>query len=212
MPQPGEISLAHHGVLFLDELLEFSRHVLESLREPMEYGEIHISRAAHQVCYPAQFQLIAAMNPCPCGYHTDPGRECSCSGDQIVRYQRKLSGPVLDRMDIQVDVPRQKIITLSTDEKEEPSSVIASRVVHARLLQINRQGKLNAYLSQSDLKACKWIGANEKRFLVAAVEQLKLSARAYFRTIKLARTIADMECSERVLNEHISEALNWRMC
>jgi len=196
--------------LFLDELLEFSRSVLESLREPMENGEICISRALRQVRYPARFQLIAAMNPCPCGYYTDKERECCCSAEQVRRYQRRLSGPVLDRIDIHIEVPRLELKNLSYVVEEESSSVIAQRVMMARTWQMQRQYKPNAYLTQSELKEANWLGKEETRFLISSVEKLKLSARAYFRTIKVARTIADVDCCERVSVSHLSEALSWR--
>lgn len=209
-PQPGEISLAHKGVLFLDELLEFPRHVIESLREPMENGEISISRANRFVKFPAEFQLVAAMNPCPCGYLTDKEKECTCSSDAISKYQRKLSGPMVDRIDLFVEVPRQILQKIIARGDGESSASIARRVERVRQAQITRQGKLNSKLTQSDIKNQGWLGAEEEGFLILAAEKFKLSARACFKVLRVARTIADMEGMEDIQRFHIQEALAWR--
>jgi len=211
-PQPGEISLAHHGVLFLDELPEFNRHVLESLREPLESGQVTISRAAYQTVFPAQFQLIAAMNPCPCGYFGSVNRACRCAPDQVRRYLGKLSGPFLDRIDMQVDVPALPIHLLSTQElhQNEKSAAVKERVLRARSHQQNRQGKLNRELLVSDLKSFCVLSEEAQKLIDQAMAKFDLSARVYHRIVKVARTIADLLGQDVITSEHIAEALNYR--
>src|SRR5690625_1048623 len=191
-PRPGEVSLAHHGVLFLDELPEFDRHVLEVLREPLESGRIVISRAARHAEFPARFQLVAALNPCPCGYLGDPRGRCRCTPDQIARYRGRISGPILDRIDLHVEVPRPKAETLAPERGPdgEPSAAVAKRVVGARKRQVQRGGKPNAGLAVADVnRLCRPDPAG-KTLLEQASARLGLSARGYHRILKLARTIA----------------------
>lgn len=208
-PTPGEISLAHHGVLFLDELPEFDRRVLEVLREPLESGRIMISRAARQAEYPAQFQLIAAMNPCPCGYSGDPSGRCHCNIDQIERYRHKISGPLLDRIDLHVEVPRLAFAELS-GPRGESSAAVRMRVVQARQRQLQRGGVLNSRLDNMQLQSACSLESTAHRLLQRAMEQLRLSARAYHRILKVARTIADLEDMDRIDVKHLSEAINYR--
>lgn len=208
-PSPGEISLAHHGVLFLDELPEFDRRVLEVLREPLESGRIMISRAARQAEFPAQFQLIAAMNPCPCGYRGDPSGRCHCNIDQIERYRRKISGPLLDRIDLHVEVPR-----LAFEEIDGPggecSAAVRTRVVRARQQQLQRSGVLNSQLDNTQLQSVCAVEHSARLLLQRAMEHLRLSARAYHRILKVARTIADLEDMDHIDERHLSEAINYR--
>lgn len=208
-PKPGEISLAHHGVLFLDELPEFQKQVLETLREPLESGNICISRAAAQMEFPAQFQLIAAMNPCPCGHWGNPQASCICTPDRISRYLAKLSAPLLDRIDMQVNVQ-----ALSQEELIKPNLVAggeSARIRHIvaelRLKQIERQNCLNAKLSPKDCERVCAIGQKEQDFLAIALNRLKLSARGYHRLLKVARTIADMNDAEAVTISFLQQAL-----
>lgn len=209
-PRPGEISLAHFGVLFLDEFPEFDRRVLEVLREPLESGRIVIARAARRAVYPASFQLVAAMNPCPCGYHdADPDR-CRCSPHQISRYQRKVSGPLVDRIDLHVEVPRVATADLSRLAPGEPSETIAARVAAARECQVERQGKPNARLGPTELARVAPLDRQPAAMLDKAAEKLGLSARAYHRVIKLARTIADLEAAPVIGIKHLSEAIQYR--
>jgi magnesium chelatase family protein len=211
-PQPGEISLAHQGILFLDELPEFDRHVLECLREPLESGSITISRAAFQTVFPAQFQLIAAMNPCPCGFLGSIVRACRCSSQQIERYLGKISGPFLDRIDMQVEVPALPLELLSARarEKNESSAVVRDRVLMARKRQLDRQGKLNQELQVSDLEQFCVLTRDVQAVLNKIIEKLNLSARVYHRIIKVARTIADLMEQDMIDANHIAEALNYR--
>lgn len=210
-PKPGEISLAHHGVLFLDELPEFSRNVLEALREPMETGEVCISRAACQAVFPAKFQLIAAMNPCPCGYLTDPKKSCRCSAEHIARYQAKISGPLLDRIDIQLEVPRISTIELLTRQQESESSrTIRARVIKGHQYQFRRQQKNNAWLSHKELWRYCGLDHAARQFLYKAVEQLNLSARACHKVLRVARTIADLSKAAVVEKKHLEEAFIFR--
>jgi magnesium chelatase family protein len=211
-PKPGEISLAHHGVLFLDELPEYSRHVLEVLREPMENGKITISRANRQADYPARFQLLAAMNPCPCGHLGDGTDRCHCTIEQISRYRNRISGPLLDRIDMHVEVPRQPIPIggNQSQKREEGSQQIQARILKARERQHQRQGMTNQALAGSDIEAHIQIDQAGQKLLQKAVDQLGLSMRAYHRIIKVARTIADIEASPKVLTRHLSEAIGYR--
>ncbi|MBY4727498.1 MULTISPECIES: YifB family Mg chelatase-like AAA ATPase [Burkholderia] len=211
-PQPGEITLAHLGVLFLDELPEFDRHVLEMLREPLEAGRITISRAAQQADFPAACQLIAAMNPCPCGWHGDPSGRCRCSPDVAARYLRKLSGPLVDRIDIQIDLPALSPAELATRASApgEPSAAVAARVAHARALQLDRQGKTNHMLSGRETDdLCRPTDEGE-RLLREAGERFGWSARAYFRVLKVARTIADLAGDPLPTAAQIAEAIRYR--
>ncbi|MFP5381486.1 MAG: YifB family Mg chelatase-like AAA ATPase [Gammaproteobacteria bacterium] len=209
-PRPGEISLAHHGVLFLDELPEFSRQVLEVLREPLETGHITISRAARQADFPARFQLVAAMNPCPCGYLGHPSRACRDTPDQIARYRGRISGPLLDRIDIQIGVPALTEDELMQAGAGESSAVIRVRVEAARARQIARQGKPNAALGPQEIEAfCKPDAAGET-LLKQAIARLNLSARAYHRILRLARSIADLAGSEALATAHLAEAIQYR--
>lgn len=210
-PRPGEISLAHKGVLFLDELPEFSRHVLESLREPLESGKVTISRAAFQTLFPAEFQLVSAMNPCPCGYAGAIDRECRCTHEQIARYVGKLSGPFLDRMDMQVSVGSlpPEILSRGVDKPNE-SSVVRKRVIAARERQYARSQKCNAEIGVKELEAHCILEDESRELLNLVMLKFHLSARAYHRIIKVARTIADLSLSERIGREHVSEALTYR--
>ncbi|MCG7982994.1 MAG: YifB family Mg chelatase-like AAA ATPase [Candidatus Thiodiazotropha lotti] len=211
-PKPGEISLAHHGVLFLDELPEYDRRVLEVLREPMENGSITISRANRQADYPARFQLLAAMNPCPCGHLGDGSNRCHCTIEQISRYRNRISGPLLDRIDMHVEVPRQPIPIGGTqsNHREEGSEQIQARILAARRRQYQRQGKTNQALAGSDIETHIRIDGAGQKLLQKAVDQLGLSMRAYHRIIKVARTIADIEASTEILTQHLSEAIGYR--
>ncbi|RQT02991.1 ATP-binding protein [Burkholderia contaminans] len=211
-PQPGEITLAHLGVLFLDELPEFDRHVLEMLREPLEAGRITISRAAQQADFPAACQLIAAMNPCPCGWHGDPSGRCRCSPDVAARYLRKLSGPLVDRIDIQIDLPALSPAELATRASApgEPSAAVAARVAQARALQLDRQGKTNHMLSGRETDdLCRPTDEGE-RLLREAGERFGWSARAYYRVLKVARTIADLAGDPLPTAAQIAEAIRYR--
>jgi magnesium chelatase family protein len=212
-PRPGEISLAHHGVLFLDELPEFDRHVLEVLREPLETGQIVVSRAARQAEFPARFQLVAAMNPCPCGYLGDDSGRCRCTEEQVQRYRARLSGPLLDRIDLHVEVPRPPRALLRPDAPPdgEPSAVVAARVLEARNRQLARSGKPNARLSPREAGYfCAPDGA-ALDLLELAAERLGFSARAYHRILKIARTIADLAATETVESNHVAEAIGYRL-
>ncbi|MDY6978701.1 MAG: YifB family Mg chelatase-like AAA ATPase [Pseudomonadota bacterium] len=211
-PRPGEISLAHHGVMFLDELPEFDRRVLEVLREPLESGMITISRATRQADFPARFQLIAAMNPCPCGYYGDTSGRCRCTPDQVARYRAKLSGPLLDRIDMHVEVPSVSLEVLHQDNfyQEEPSAQVRERVETARARQQARNGLANARLDNTRLEQVCQLEAEPARLLQTAITRLGLSARAYHRVLKLARTIADLAGVEQITAAHISEAIAYR--
>ena len=209
-PRPGEISLAHHGVLFLDELPEFDRKVLEVLREPLESGHITISRAARQADYAAPFQLFAAMYPCPCGFYGHYNNRCRCSPDQIRRYQSKLSGPLLDRNDMHIEVPALKEGELSQGATGEKSAVIRQRVELARQRQMQRQDKPNAKLTPKEIEQICQTEAAGLQLLETAMKKLNLSARAYHRTLKLARTIADIQLNDTILAAHVAEAIQFR--
>ncbi|MCF7803421.1 MAG: YifB family Mg chelatase-like AAA ATPase [Candidatus Marinimicrobia bacterium] len=215
IPRPGEVSLAHHGVLFLDELPEFKKNVLEVMRQPLENDTVTISRAMVSLSYPANFMLIAAMNPCPCGYATDPTNTCSCSVPQIQKYMSKVSGPLLDRIDIHIEVPAVKFSELSSDRKGEPSESIRSRVQTAREHQLERFQKrkdmfCNADMESKDIRKYCQVGEQSRSLLKAAINKLGLSARAYDRILKVSRTIADLEGAEDIRPEFISEAIQYR--
>ncbi|MFA5241697.1 MAG: YifB family Mg chelatase-like AAA ATPase [Sulfuricella sp.] len=209
-PRPGEISLAHHSVLFLDELPEFDRKALETLREPLESGRITISRAARQAEFPAQFQLVAAMNPCPCGYLGHPNGKCRCTPDQVSRYRSKISGPLLDRIDMQIEVPALPERELTQDAAGEPSAAIRSRVEAARQLQLARQGKPNARLTSKEIDLHCQPDAAGMTLLRQAISRLDLSARAYHRILKMARTISDLAGEQQIAPAHIAEAVQYR--
>jgi magnesium chelatase family protein len=210
-PRPGEISLAHHGVLFLDELPEFDRKVLEVLREPLESGRITISRAARQAEFPARFQLVAAMNPCPCGYLGHPNGRCHCTSEQVARYRSRISGPLLDRIDLHIEVPSLPRELLNTNlPTPENSEVVRARVRAAREFALSRQGKANSALGNREVdKFCK-LGDAERRLLEQAIDRLGLSARAYHRLLRVARTIADLGTAQKINSAHIAEAIGYR--
>lgn len=210
VPRPGEISLAHRGVLFLDELPEFDRKVLEVLREPLESGHINISRAARQADFPARFQLVAAMNPCPCGYYGHANGKCRCTPDAIARYQDRISGPLLDRIDIQIEVGALSHDQLLAAQDGEPSSCIHSRVEQAFTRQHTRQGKTNSNLTTSEIDQQCQPDADGRQFLERAVRQLNWSARAYHRVLKVARTIADLGGAHAIDRAHLAEAIQYR--
>jgi magnesium chelatase family protein len=209
-PRPGEISLAHHGVLFLDELPEFPRAALESLREPMENGCITISRAARSAEFPASFQLVAAMNPCPCGHLGSALRACRCSPEVVLRYQGRISGPLLDRIDLQVEVPAVAPHTLAAQPDGESSEVVAERVAHARVVALSRQGCANALLSSADIDTHCTLDANTSAFLQNAAARLGWSARSYHRVLRIARTVADLAGCAAIEVGHIAEAIQYR--
>ena len=206
-PKPGEITLAHNGVLFLDELPEFERKVLDVLREPMESGEVTISRAMHKQCFPARFQLIAAMNPSPTGFYNDK----RSTPEQVLRYLNRLSGPFLDRMDIQIEVARLPRGTwANTEQDSETSSQVQTRVEACRAYQLKRQQKANAHISSAELKKYCQLSGDDNEFLELAVEKLGLSTRAHHKILKIARTLADMEQSQTINHKHLIEALSYR--
>ena len=210
-PRPGEISLAHGGVLFLDELPEFSRHCLEVLREPMESGQITLARASHRITYPARFQLIAAMNPCPCGYLGDPERPCRCTSEQIQRYRSRVSGPLLDRIDLHVQVNRVPPgELLCASNRGESSAAVQQRVNRCRERQEQRQGCPNAELTPDSLASICVLGERENAVLVSAARLLHLSGRGLHRTLRVARTIADLDDCETIGTAHLNEALAYR--
>ncbi len=211
-PKPGEISLAHNGLLFLDELPEFDRKVLEVLREPLETGHITISRATRQADFPARFQLIAAMNPCPCGYLGDPSGRCHCTAEQVSRYRGKISGPLLDRIDMHLEVPRvsHEVLRKGSPEGQESSAIIRERVIQARALAVARSGKANSSLTAAEIKHICPLSEQGHQLLEQAMNSFGLSHRAYHRILKLARTIADLAGSDTIEIPHLSEAIGYR--
>jgi magnesium chelatase family protein len=209
-PRPGEISLAHNGVLFLDELPEFDRKVLEVLREPLESGHITISRAARQAQFPARFQLVAAMNPCPCGYLGHPSGRCHCSGEQVARYQARISGPLLDRIDMHIEVPPLPRGVLQDQQQGESSATVQARVIACRDRQLARSGKANAQLNNREIKRDCRLNKEDALLLEQATERLGLSARAHHRILKVARTIADLAGSAAIEQGHLGEAISYR--
>lgn len=213
-PKPGEISLAHRGILFLDEFPEFSRHVLENLRQPLEDGVVTVSRIHGTLEFPARFTLVAAMNPCPCGNATDPEKPCVCSPSSIIKYQRRISGPILDRIDLHIEVPRIKFEKLSETREGEASEIIRTRVSNARLIQLKRfQGTsliTNSEMESREIKSFCHLDEKSQILLKNAVSKFYLSARAYFRIVKVARTIADLETKELIEPQHIAEAIQYR--
>ncbi len=213
-PQPGEISLAHRGVLFLDEFAEFPQKTLEVLRQPLEDGVVTISRASGSCTFPAKLMLVAAMNPCPCGFWGDKEKECSCGPAQISRYQGRVSGPLLDRIDLHVEIPRIPFDKLSSMENGESSAQVRERVQKARKRQLKRfkMHKItsNAEMSSPLVKKYCEIGEDSQQLLKSAVQQMNLSGRAFYRILKLARTIADLSDAENVELEHVAEAIQYR--
>jgi magnesium chelatase family protein len=209
-PRPGEISLAHNGVLFLDELPEFDRKVLEVLREPLESGHITISRAARQAQFPARFQLVAAMNPCPCGYLGHSSGRCHCSGEQVARYRARISGPLLDRIDMHIEVPPLPRGVLQDEQQGEASAAVQARVVACRERQLARSGKANAQLNNREIKRDCRLNREDAQILEQATERLGLSARAHHRILKVARTIADLAGSAAIGQGHLGEAISYR--
>lgn len=209
-PKPGEITLAHLGVLFLDELPEFDRKVLEVLRQPLESKEIVISRASRQMTYPANFQLIAAMNPCPCGYAFNQDQRCQCSTEAIKRYQNRISGPLLDRIDLHIDVPPLTVHELQAHTPTENSDQVRHRVIQAYEQQIQRQNCLNHALNPQQLEQFAGLNEQTQKMLELAQQRLNLSARAYHRVLRVARTIADLANSAEIQTGHLSEALSYR--
>jgi len=214
IPRPGEVSLAHNGVLFLDELPEFKKNALEVMRQPLEDGCVTISRALTSITYPSRFMLVAAMNPCPCGYMSDPKHECTCTTIQIQRYMAKISGPLLDRIDLHIEVPPLSYAELAGKNQSEPSSSIQERVNAARLIQHRRFSRsriyCNAQMNSRHIRLFCQIDQHCHRLLEQAIDKLGLSARAYTRILKVARTIADIEASETITAAHLAEAIQYR--
>jgi magnesium chelatase family protein len=215
IPTPGEVSVAHNGVLFLDELPEFHRSTLEVMRQPLEDGCVTISRAAGSVTFPAEFMLVAAMNPCPCGHFGDPRRECRCTPAQVQKYRTRLSGPLLDRIDIHVEVPAMELKDLTVVSDEEPSTTIRKRVTHARFVQLKRfaaekKTTCNARMTPRMIRKHCALDTPSLELLKQAVTNLNLSARAYDRILKVARTIADLSGAPRIQVDHLGEAVQYR--
>jgi magnesium chelatase family protein len=215
IPRPGEVSLAHHGVLFLDELPEFKKHVLEVMRQPLEDGVVTISRAAMRITYPARTMLVASMNPCPCGYYGDPTHTCNCTPPLIQRYQSRISGPLLDRIDIHIEVPAVRYRELADDRRGETSAQIRARVERARARQKERLAErrgmhANAQMGPRELEAWCKLDAAGHRLMESVVDKLGMSARATSRILKVARTIADLDAEERITASHLAEAIQYR--
>ena len=213
VPRPGEISLAHNGVLFLDELPEFKRNVLELLRQPLEEGAVTITRASATARYPARFMLVAAMNPCPCGYFTDPHHTCRCTPQQIRQYRAKISGPLLDRIDIHIEVPSIRYRDLATTGDNESSDLIKGRVERARSIQNTRLESgsgCNAHMTNRQIRTHCVLDGQSKQLIEMAIDRLGLSARAYTKIAKVARTIADLEGEKAIAPHHVSEAIQYR--
>lgn len=214
-PMPGEVSLAHHGVLFLDELPEFARNVLEVMRQPLEDGQVTISRAVASVTFPCKFMLVAAMNPCPCGYHGDPKKRCDCTAPQIQRYRSRVSGPLLDRIDIQIDVPPVRYEELSSLQPGESSAAIRARVVRARKIQQERFAEnprvhCNAAMGSKEIQTWCRLDAECHQMMRMAMNEMNLSARAHDRVLKVSRTLADLEETESIQPNHLAEAIQYR--
>jgi magnesium chelatase family protein len=215
VPKPGEISLAHHGVLFLDELPEFNRNVLEALREPLETGKVTLSRAGRHAEYASRFQLIATMNPCPCGYAGDPKSNCRCTREQVTRYVNRLSGPVRDRIDILIQVPRlsaKEIIGTpgTTGAATDSGNQVRQRITNAFARQIERQGKANSMLGSAEIESICVLKQQQRKFLCQTIDQLRLSTRSYHKILCLARTIADLATSPEITQDHLTEAVGYR--
>lgn len=216
-PRPGEVSLAHRGVLFLDEMPEFHRDVLEGLRQPLEDGSIHIARAKEALVFPARFTLLASMNPCPCGYFEDPEKECRCTANEIFRYQKKASGPLLDRIDIQLEIPRLSVATLRATPEVKNDADFRLRVERARRIQNDRFAHThpriwsNSEMSSKQTDSLVLLDTSAETFLKQALEKAFISPRAYYRTLKVARTIADLDASERITKNYLAEALQYRL-
>jgi len=213
-PRPGEVSLATNGVLFLDELPEFKKSVLEVLRQPLEDGKVTISRASTTLTFPAKFMLVAAMNPCKCGYYGSSERECTCTHNEIKKYQSRISGPLMDRIDIQIEVPAVKHKDLLNPDSSESSMVIRERVINARNIQINRFKDenifCNAQMNEKEMKRYCKLNSSCLKLMEMAIQKMGFSARAYSRIVKVARTIADLDNSEEILDKHILEAIQYR--
>ncbi|MGV0005643.1 MAG: YifB family Mg chelatase-like AAA ATPase [Candidatus Porifericomitaceae bacterium WSBS_2022_MAG_OTU9] len=209
-PHPGEVSLAHHGVLFLDELPEFNRCSLEALREPLESGQVRISRVAAQAEFPAEFQLVAAMNPCPCGYLGDQAKQCKCVPDKVHKYRQRISGPLLDRLDMHIILTRPAVGEMLAVGKEESSAAVRARVMVARGVQQQRAGKLNSQLQQAELEQFAPIDRQARETIAICIKRLALSARGVLRLRRLARTVADLDQSQAIQPQHIAEASSYR--
>ena len=214
MPKPGEVSLSHRGVLFLDELPEFGHSLLETLRQPLEDKVVTISRAQGSVMFPASFMLVGAMNPCPCGYYGDPFKGCACTPSMVSRYQHRISGPFLDRVDIFIEVPHIDYEKLADSRLGEKSEAVQKRVVAARAVQQERLSgtklNCNAEFSASEVREYCQVEDAAQSLLKAAMKQLYLSARAFHRVLKLARTISDLDCSDIIKTHHVAEAIQYR--
>ena len=215
IPKPGEVSLAHHGILFLDELPEFKKDILEMLRQPMEDKQVTISRAMTTLTYPAAFMLVSAMNPCPCGYYGDPNHECTCSSSDIQRYMSRISGPLMDRIDIHITVPSVKFKDLSSEARGEPSEIIRKRVNAGRQRQLDRFREedaiyCNAHMESRDIRRFCRVDDKAHSLLALAINKQGLSARAYDRILKVARTIADLDAADNIQTTHVAEAIHYR--